>query len=57
MRVDFADAPADASGRKRKSKSIVTIKGRKENVNEARKRISNHADRLVRRKSITVWLT
>ncbi|KEI39517.1 uncharacterized protein L969DRAFT_49218, partial [Mixia osmundae IAM 14324] len=50
VKIDFEEqAPATdgtAAARKRKAKSKVTIKGRAENVAEARKRMLSHSERL-----------
>ena len=52
VRVDFEEqggaAGSSASKKKPASKSKVTIKGRKENVEEAKKRIQTQVQRLVR---------
>lgn len=51
VRIDFSDGVADgtASGSKKKAKTSVKIKGRKENAEEAQKRILAQSERFVSR--------
>lgn len=51
VRIDFVElaAPeANGKGKAPVAKSKVTIKGRKENVEEAKKRISSQGEKIVR---------
>ena len=46
VQVDFVELPVDEKAKKAVPKSKVTIKGRKENVEEAKKRILNQGEKI-----------
>lgn len=54
VRIDFGDNTATENGAKKATKAKVVIVGRKENVEEAKKRILSQADKLADETSLTL---